>query len=118
MWRSAFVYIFTVGSWLAPQSAWALSHWECKGLTADTAILTPYQDGTVNLSFNKGGVAETSHFSHHGNIFTVFFRDISGVKGASLIYIIDTVTREGYEAFEKPGGEAGAAKMICFWFDK
>ncbi len=118
MRRSIGFLTYVAGSLLLPQSALALSRWECKGLSADTVVLTPYQDGAVSLSFNKDGVSETSRFSHHGDIFTAFFRDVSGVKGATLIYIIDTITREGYEAFDKPGGEAGAAKMVCFWFDK
>ena len=55
---------------LSPQNVSALARYECRGLSADKIVLTPYQDGSVNLSFNDGGVAETAKFSHKGDVFT------------------------------------------------
>ena len=78
---------------LSPQNVSALARYECKGLAADKIVLTPYQDGSVNLSFNDGGVMETTKFSHKGDVFTAIFKDVTGSTGAVLIFIIDTITR-------------------------
>ena len=48
--------------------ALALSRYECKGLASDTIILTPYQDGSVNLSFDKGPVQATAKFAQQADM--------------------------------------------------
>jgi hypothetical protein len=102
---------------LLPQNVSALARFECRGLTADKIVLTPYQDGTVNLSFNDGGVEETAKFSHKGDVFTATFQDIGGAKGTLLVYIIDMITRNGYEVFNFPQKQrSGSAKMTCWWY--
>jgi hypothetical protein len=95
---------------------WALARYECKGISSDTIVLTPYQDGTVNLSFNKGEPQETTAFVHVGNVFTAEFQNIGGQAGASLIYIFDTMTNNGYEFFHKPPKPGVAAKITCWWY--
>jgi hypothetical protein len=105
-----------IGLLLLPQSALALARWECRGITADKIVLTPYQDQTVNLSFNDGGVDGTTSFSHHGDVFTAIFKDLNGVKGTIYALIIDTITRSGYEVVDIPGKPSGATKMTCWWY--
>jgi hypothetical protein len=87
---------------LLPQNALALARWECRGITADKIVLTPYQDGSVNLSFNDGGVEATSQFADRGDVFTAIFKDVNGVAGALYILVIDTITRNGYELIDLP----------------
>jgi hypothetical protein len=59
-----------IGFSLISHDVLALARWECRGITDDKIVLTPYQDGSVNLSFNNGGVTETAKFSHKGDVFT------------------------------------------------
>lgn len=95
--------------------ALALSRWECKGIAPNTIVLTPYQNGSVNLSFNKDtDVAGTTNFFHKGDVFTVEFN--LDDKGRMLIYIFDTLTKTGYEYFRTPDKGSGAAKITCWWF--
>lgn len=95
--------------------ALALSRYECKGLASETIVLTPYQDGSVNLSFNKDtDVAATTNFVHKGDVFAAEFH--LGDKGLMLIYIFDTLTKNGYEYFRTPDKGSGAAKITCWWF--
>jgi len=101
---------------LLPRNVFALARWECRGLTADKIVLTPYQDGTVNLSFDDGPVRETTKWTHKGDVFTAIFQRVSGVNGAMLGYIIDAITRNGYEFFQKNDGQSGAAKMTCWYY--
>ena len=105
-----------ISMFLLPQEATALARCECRGLTADLIVLTPYQDGTVNLSFDKGPVLETASFTHKGDVFSVVFHNVTGTKGAMLGYIIDTITRSGYEIGQKPNGPAFATKVTCWWY--
>lgn len=98
--------------------ALALSRYECKGLTNDTIVLTPFNDGSVTLSFDNGPVKEKSIFVHKGNVFSVEFRGLDGVAGASLIYVSDTLTNNGYEVGRAPPKPLFAAKIACRWFEK
>jgi len=107
-----------MGLLLLPQNASALARWECRGVTDDKIVLTPYQDGSVNLSFNDGAVTETTQFSHHGDVFTAIFKNLNGVANTLYVVIIDTITRNGYEAFDMPGKPGGASKIVCFWYEK
>ncbi|PWT82908.1 MAG: hypothetical protein C5B58_07435 [Acidobacteria bacterium] len=100
---------------LAPQNVSALARYECRGITADKIILTPYQDGSVNLSFNDGDVTETTKFSHKGDVFTAIFKNVTGGRSSLLIFIIDTITRNGYEVFDLPQG-SGSVKITCWWY--
>jgi hypothetical protein len=110
--------IFT-GLLLLPQNASALSRWECKGVTPDTIVLTPYQDGSVNLSFNGGDVQATAPFSHAGDVFSAIFKDLNGVANTLYIVVIDTMTKGGYEIFQFPNRPSGGAtKIVCFWYQK
>lgn len=107
----------TICLFLFPQNASALARYECKGLTADKIVLTPYQDGSVNLSFNDGGVVATTKFSHHGDVFTAIYRDVEGVKGTLMVFVIDTIARNGYEVFYLPARPpGGASKITCWWY--
>jgi hypothetical protein len=102
---------------LLPQESMALARWECRGLTADLIVLTPYEDGTANLSFDKGPIQATAPFTHKGDVFTVIFQNLSGVQGAMLGYIIDTISRSGYEIGQNPSKPAAfAAKLTCYWY--
>ena len=101
---------------LIPHSVLALARWECRGLTDDKIVLTPYHDGTVNLSFDDGAVTETARFSHKGDVFTAIFKDVTGVKGTLLAFVIDTISRNGYEVFDLPSKASGATKMTCWWY--
>jgi hypothetical protein len=112
VWCAAVAIVFS----LIPHNVLALARWECRGITPDKIVLTPYQDGTVHLSFNDGGVTEAALFSHKGDVFTAIFKDVTGVKGALLVFIIDTITRSGYEAFDLPGRSSGATKVTCWWY--
>jgi hypothetical protein len=107
-----------IGLSFIPHNASALARWECRGLTPDKIVLTPYQDGSVNLSFNDGGVTETTRFSHKGDVFTAIFKDVTGGNGTLLVFIIDTITRTGYELFDQPGKGSGATKITCWWYQK
>jgi hypothetical protein len=107
-----------IGLILTSAPSWALSHFECKGISDDTIVLTPYEDGTVNLSFNKGSPEEQTTFVHKGNVFTAEFQNVGGQAGASLIYIFDTLTNNGYEFAHKPPKPGFAAKITCWWFAK
>jgi hypothetical protein len=64
---------------LLPKNVLALSRWEYRGLTADKIVLTPYEDGSVNLSFNDGGVEATTKFFHHGDVFTAILEPASRI---------------------------------------
>jgi hypothetical protein len=99
-----------------PQNVFALARWECRGITADKIVLTPYQDGSVNLSFNDGGVEATTQFSHHGDVFTAIFKDLNAHQGTLYVLIIDTITRNGYEVIDMPTKHGGATKMTCWWY--
>jgi hypothetical protein len=105
-----------IGFLLTPHSVLALARWECRGITDDKIVLTPYQDGSVNLSFNDGAVVETARFSHKGDVFTAIFKDVTGAKSTLLAFIIDTITRSGYEVFDHPSRGSGAIKMACWWY--
>ena len=98
-------------------SASALSRYECKGVASQTIVLTPYQDGSVNLSFDKGPAEATAKFFHHGDVFTAAFNNLAGVQDYMLIYIFDTMTKNGYEYFRMPGKGFGAGKITCWWFE-
>ena len=77
---------FVVGS----SQAQAFSRYECKGLAADTITLTPYQDGSVNLSFDKNvTIAGTTKFTHKGDVFAAEFNLPAGM----LVYVFDTLTK-------------------------
>jgi hypothetical protein len=92
---------------------------ECLGacsLTADKIVLTPYQDQSVNLSFNDGGAEATTQFTQHGDVFTAIFKNLNGVKDTLYILIIDTITKSGYELGDLPDKHAGAVKMTCWWY--
>jgi hypothetical protein len=103
---------------LFPQNVLALARWECRGITADKIVLTPYQDGSVNLSFNDGGVEARTEFSEHGDVFTAIFKDLNNVRDTLYVLIIDTITRNGYEVFHLPGKPSGATKMTCWWYQQ
>jgi hypothetical protein len=107
----AILFIATLAS-----PALALSRYECKGLASETIVLTPFQDGSVNLSFDKGPVEATAKFSHHGDVFSAEFDNVNGVQDAMLIFIFDTITKNGYEYFRLPSKGSGAAKITCWWF--
>lgn len=96
--------------------ALALARYECKGLASQTIVLTPYQDGSVNLSFDKGPVEATAKFAHKGDVFSVEFSNVGNMQDYMLIFIFDTLTKNGYEYFRVPGKGFGAAKMTCWWF--
>jgi hypothetical protein len=100
-----------IGLLLLPQNVFALDRWECRGNTADKIVLTPYQDQSVNLSFNDGGVEATTQFSYHGDVLTAMFQDLNGPT--LYIVIIDTIARNGYEVVQIPGQEAVATKITC-----
>jgi hypothetical protein len=93
--------------------ALALARYECKGITGDTIVLTPYKDGSVNLSFNKGPVAATTRFSYKGNVFAAEFKNFEEQGGVYLV-ILDTATKNGYE-YVSSQKTAGAAKIVCGW---
>jgi hypothetical protein len=107
-----------IGLFLFCTPSWALSRYECKGLPNDNIVLTPYEDGTVILSFNNGPPEEKTTFVHKGNVFTPEFQNISGHQGASLIYILDTITNNGYEFGHVPPKPAFASKITCWWFER
>jgi hypothetical protein len=96
--------------------SWALSRYECKGITKDTIVLTPYEDNTVTLAFNKGAPEEKTVFMHKGDVLTAEFQNVSGQQGASLTFILDTITNNGYELAHIPQKPAFATKIMCFWF--
>jgi hypothetical protein len=100
---------------LSASPALALARYECKGLATNTIVLTPYQDGSVNLSFNKDpDIVATTNFVHKGDVFAAEFN--IGNKGHMLIYIFDTLTKNGYEYFRTPDKGSGAAKLTCWSF--
>jgi hypothetical protein len=98
--------------------SWVLSRYECKGLASETIVLTPYNDSTVVLSFDKGPEVEKTTFTHNGNVFTAEFQNVGGHSGTTLIYILDTISNNGYEFGHMPPKPAFAAKMTCWWFEK
>jgi hypothetical protein len=110
--------VFALSLSLLSTPSWALARYECKGLAPQTIVLTPYNDGTVTLSFDKGEPEEKTTFVHKGNVFTAEFQNISGQQGATLIYIFDTMTSNGYEFGHLPPKPAFAAKMTCWWFER
>lgn len=77
---------FTAVAFLALSASptWALSRYECKGLAAETVVLTPFEDGSVNLSFDKGPVETTSKFVHRDDVFAAEFFNIGGTEPATL----------------------------------
>ena len=97
-------------------SATALSRWECRGITADKIVLAPFDDGTVSLSFNGGAPTERAEFVLKGDVFYARFKDVTGVKGADLGFIIDTITRNGFEFGQQPGKAGVATKITCWWY--
>jgi hypothetical protein len=111
-------FLAALGFALVSSPSWALSRYECKGLASQTIILTPYENGTVTLGFDKNPPEETTPFVHKGNVFTAEFQNVSGHPGATLIYIFDTVSNNGYEFGHIPPKPAFAAKMTCWWFEK
>jgi hypothetical protein len=70
----------------------------------------------VNLSFDKGPVEARAKFSHHGDVFTAEFDSFNAVPNGMLIFIFDTITKNGYEYFRLPGKGTGATKITCWWF--
>jgi hypothetical protein len=116
--RRAGTSVLAISFTLLCAPSWALSRYECKGLTKDTIVLTPYEDGTVTLSFNNGAPEETTTFVHKGNVFTAEFQNVGGRVGFGLIYIFDTITNNGYEFARTPPKPGFAAKITCFWFAK
>jgi hypothetical protein len=116
--RQTVTSALAIGLVLACTPSWAVSRYECKGLASDTIVLTPYSDGNVTLSFNKGEPAEKAVFVHKANVFTAEFQNVGGQPGASLIYIFDTLTNNGYEFGHLPPRPAAAAKITCWWFER
>jgi hypothetical protein len=112
------IALAALGFALLSSPSWALSRYECKGLASDTIVLTPYDNGTVTLGFEKKPPEETAPFVHKGNVFTAEFQNVSGHPGASLIYIFDTLSNNGYEFGHIPPKPAFAAKITCWWFEK
>jgi hypothetical protein len=108
--------VLAIGLVLFCTPGWALSRYECKGTTPDTIVLTPFDDGTVTLGFNDGAPEEKTAFVHKGNVFTAEFQNVGGQAGTSLIYILDTVTNNGYEFGHKPPKPAFASKITCWWY--
>ena len=100
---------------LGGSQASGLARYECKGITSDTIVLTPYQDGSVNLSFNKGPVEATTKFAHHGDVFVAEFKDF-GTQHMLYIVILDTLTKNGYEFVDLPNRTPAATKMTCWWY--
>jgi hypothetical protein len=96
----------------------ALSRYECKGLTNDIIVLTPFDDGSVTLSFDNGPVKEKSVFANKANVLSAEFRNLDGVAGTSLIYIVDTLTNNGFEIGRMPPKPLFAAKIACRWLEK
>ena len=80
-------------------------------------MLTPYENGSVNLSFNDGPVQESATFTHKGNVLTAEFKNVGGA-GALYIVILDTVAKNGYEFVHMASKPAFASKMACLWFAK
>jgi hypothetical protein len=100
---------------LATSPALALARYECKGLASQTIVLTPYKDGSVNLSFDKDKeISATTKFFHKGDVFTAEFN--LDANGSVLIFIFDTITKNGYEYFRSPDKGTGAGKITCWWF--
>jgi hypothetical protein len=96
-------------------SALALSRYECNGITKDQIVLTPYQDGTVNLSFNTGPVSSISKFTYKGDVFFAIFKIDD--RGSSFLYILDNITKTGYEVGVLPDKPSYAAKITCAWLE-
>jgi hypothetical protein len=107
----------TIGLALVSTPALA-GHYKCKALADDTIILTPFENDTVALAFNDGAPAEMTTYSHKGNVFTAEFQNVTGHQGATLIYILDTQTNNGYEFGHLPPKPAFATKMTCWWLER
>jgi hypothetical protein len=91
----------------------ALARYECKGLASDTITLTPYHDGSVNLSFDKNvTIVGTTGFTHKGDVFAAEFH----AGGGMLVYVFDTITKNGYEYFRTADQKFEAAKITCWGF--
>ncbi len=97
-------------------SAFALARYECKGLASQTIVLAPYEDGSVTLSFDKNPAIDKTVFVHKGDVFVAEFKDVEGNKGSSLLFILDTQAKNGYEVASLPDRAPFAAKITCWWF--
>jgi hypothetical protein len=101
---------------LSGSPAWALSRYECKGVASETTVLTPFEDGSVDLSFNKGPVKATANFMHKDDVFMAEFANLERA-GASYMVVFDTLTKNGYEIVRLPNLPTIATKITCWWFD-
>jgi hypothetical protein len=101
---------------LGSNSALALARFECHGITKDVTILTPFVDGSVNLSFNSESISAKSKFWRGGDVFVAEFKQLGGQAGADYSVIIDTISGAGYEYVSKPPEPASAIKMTCYFF--
>jgi hypothetical protein len=101
---------------LSGSPAWAVSRYECKGVASETTVLTPFEDGSVDLSFNKGPVKATANFTHKGDVFMAEFANLERAA-TSYMVVFDTLTKKGYEIVRLPNLPAIAAKITCSWFD-
>ena len=60
----------------------------------------------MNLSFDKNvTVVGTTQFAHKGDVFAAEFNIVGGM----LVFIFDTITKNGYEYFRRTHQKFGAA---------
>jgi hypothetical protein len=103
-----------LSAWFA-SPALAVARYECKGLASDAITLTPHKDGSVNLSFDKNvTIVGTTQIAHKGDVFAAEFN----LSAGTLVYIFDTLTKNGYEYFRRTDNRFGAAKLTCWWFQE